>query len=161
VRPTIVFICSLLSGSLALNAQQSSWDLQQCINFAVSRNISLKQSALNNQLNKVNYNQSRAAVLPSINLGASHTYNYGKNIDRFTNTFANTMVLSQNFWISSNVVLWSGLSQYNLIKANEYRYLSGSENVRQQQNDLSLNVANAYINVVFTDELLKISQNQF
>lgn len=140
---------------------QTAWDLQQCISYAVTHNISIKQSALSNEINKINTEQSKAQALPTINLGASHTYNFGKNIDRFTNTFANTQVLSQNFWISSNLVLWSGLSQYNTIKSNEYSYLSGIENLKQQQNDLSLSVANAYISVVFADELLKISQNQF
>ncbi|MDX2171984.1 MAG: TolC family protein [Bacteroidota bacterium] len=140
---------------------QSAWDLQQCITYAANHNISLKQSALNNEVNKNNTLQSRANILPTLNLGASHTYNFGQTIDRFTNTFANTQVLSQNFYISSNVVLWSGLSQYNNIKANEYKYLSGVENLKQQQNDLALNVANAYISVIFADELLKISQNQY
>ncbi|MCE3228104.1 MAG: transporter [Bacteroidetes bacterium] len=153
-----------LSGLLTIctfSKAQSAWDLQQCINYAIAHNISLKQSALSNEINKVNTDQSKGQALPSVNLGASHTYNFGKNIDRFTNTFANTQVLSQNFWVSSNVVLWSGLSQYNTIRSNEYRYLSGVENLKQQTNDLSLNVANAYISVVFADELLKISQNQF
>jgi len=57
--------------------------------------------------------------------------------------------------------LWSGLSQVNTIKANEYNYLSGVENLKQQQNDLSLSVANAYIGVIFAEELTKISVNQF
>ncbi len=139
---------------------QRGWDLQQCISYAINHNITLKQSALNNEINKNNSNQSQAGVLPSLNLGASHTYNFGKTIDRFTNTFANTQVLSQNFYVSSNMVLWSGLSQYNNIKASEYNYLSGVENLKQQQNDLSLNIANAYITTIFSEELLKISQNQ-
>lgn len=144
-----------------LHFAQNGWDLQQCITYAVNHNISLKQTALSNEINKNNTNQTKASTLPSLNLGASHTYNFGKTIDRFTNTFANTEVLSQNFYVSSNLVLWSGLSQYNNIKANEYNYLSGVENLKQQQNDLSLNVANAYITVIFAEELLKISQNQF
>jgi len=139
---------------------QSGWDLQQCISYAVNHNISLKQTALNNEISKNNSNQSQAGVLPTLNLGANHTYNFGKTIDRFTNTFANSQVLSQNFFISSNMVLWSGLSQYNNIKANEFNYLSGVENLKQQQNDLSLNIANAYITTIFSEELLKISQNQ-
>src|SRR5690606_5820816 len=57
--------------------------------------------------------------------------------------------------------LWGGFSQYNTIKANHFNYLSGVEQTRQRENDLGLNVANAYINVIFTDELLKVSQNQF
>jgi outer membrane protein len=156
------FFCTLSFLLLFIGAKcQSAWDLPQCISYATNHNIGLKQSALSNEINKNNALQSKTSILPTLNLGASHTYNFGQTIDRFTNTFANTQVLSQNFYISSNVVLWSGLSQYNTIKANEYKYLSGVENLKQQQNDLSLNVANAYITVIFTEELLKVSKNQY
>ncbi|MBA2610611.1 MAG: TolC family protein [Bacteroidetes bacterium] len=143
-----------------ISSSQTGWDLQQCIAYAEKHNISLKQAAINSEITKNNSIQSKASILPSLNAGAQHNYNFGQTIDRFTNTFANTEVLSQNFYIASSVVLWSGLSQYNNIKANEYNYLSSVENVKQLQNDLSLNVANAYISVIFAEELLKISENQ-
>lgn len=140
---------------------QSGLDLQQCIKYAIGHNITLKQSALSNEINKNNSDQSKANILPSLNIGAQHNYNFGKTVDRFSGTFANTQFVSQNFFASSNLVLWSGMSQYNTIKANEYTYLSGVQNLRQQENDLSLNVANAFIGVIFSEELLKISKNQF
>lgn len=140
---------------------QSAWDLQQCIDYALKHNISLRQAELNNQITKNNTLQSKAAVLPSLNAGAAHTYNFGRTIDRFTNTFANTQVLSQNLYISSNLVLWSGLAQYNTIKVNEYATKANGESVKQQKNDLSLSVATAYINVIYCDELLGIAKNQF
>ena len=151
-----ILFLSVLSGN-----SQSAWDLQTCIKYALNHNISLKQSALNNEVNKNNTDQSKGAILPSLNAGASHVYNFGQTIDRFTNTFANTQVLSQNFYVSSSVLLWSGLSQYNTIKSNEYNYLSGVELLKQQQNDLSLNIANAYIGVIFSEEIVKISQSQY
>ncbi|WP_317899632.1 TolC family protein [Aurantibacillus circumpalustris] len=151
-----IFLISILSGK-----SQSAWDLQTCIKYALNHNIGLKQRALNNEVNKNTTEQSKGSALPSLNAGASHVYNFGQTIDRFTNTFANTQVLSQNFYISSNVVLWSGLSQYNNIKSNEYNYLSGVELLKQQQNDLSLSIANAYIGVIFSEEIVKISQNQY
>lgn len=140
---------------------QNKWDLQQCVDYALKHNIMLKQSELNNQITKNNSTQSKAAILPSINGGAAHTYNLGRTIDRFTNTFANSTVLSQNLYVSSNLVLWSGLSQYNTIKANDYAYKAGTENIKQLQNDLSLNVATAYINVIYCDELTDIAKSQF
>jgi outer membrane protein len=140
---------------------QSAWDLQQCIDYALKHNISLRQAEISNQITKNNSNQSKAAIFPSLNAGAAHTYNFGRTIDRYTNTFANTQVLSQNFYTSSNLVLWSGLAEWNNIKANEYGYLAGTENVKQQQQTISLNVATAYINVIYADELLKIAKNQF
>jgi outer membrane protein len=140
---------------------QTVWTLQQCIDQAQKNNIALKQSELTTQMYKNNETQSKAAILPTVNMGAQHTYNFGRTIDRYTNTFANTQVLSQNFYISSNVVLWSGLAQYNNVKANEYQYLSSSENFLQQRNDLSLNVATAFINVIFCDELLIVAKAQY
>ncbi len=144
-----------------ISKSQNEWGLQQCVDYALKHNITLKQSEINNMISKNNATQSKAAILPSFNAGAAHTYNFGRTIDRFTNTFANTQVLSQNMYVSSNLVLWSGLSQYNNIKANEYAYKSGTENIKQLQNDLSLNVATAYINVIYCDELMGIAKSQF
>jgi outer membrane protein len=155
----IVFVFLFLTGTTAKT--QTGWDLQQCINYALSHNISLRQTSLNNEVNKNNADQSKASLLPSINAGANHVYNIGRTIDRYTNTFANSTVLSQNFFIGASVVLWSGMSQYNNVMANEYAYLSGVELLKQRQNDLSLSVANAYIGVIFSEEILKISQNQY
>lgn len=143
------------------SAQSNVWDLQQCVDYAQKNNINLKQSEISTRISKNNANQSKAAILPTINAGAQHTYNFGRTIDRYTNTFANTQVLSQNFYVSSNVVIWSGLAQYNNIKANQYLYLSNTESYLQQRNDLALNVATAYINVIFSDEIFQIAKAQF
>lgn len=151
-------ISILILGSL--NAQ-NNWDIKSCIDYAVKHNIQIKQAEISNQINKNNYQQSKASVLPDLNFGASHTYNFGKTIDRFTNTFANTQVLSQNMGISSNVVLFGGFSQYNNIKANEFAYKGSVETLKQQQYDLTLNVVNLYLNVIFTDELSGIAKAQY
>ncbi len=155
---------SLIIGFLLIafgSKAQSEWNLQQCVDYALKHNIMLQQAEINNQITKNNSIQTKASILPSLNAGAAHTYNFGRTIDRYTNTFANTQVLSQNFYISSNLVLWSGLSQWNNIKANQYAYLAGTEGVKQQRNDISLNVATAYINVIYCSELLTIAKNQF
>ena len=158
---TILYSFLFLGISNLLLAQSSVWDLQQCVDYAQKNNISLKQSEISARINKNNATQSKAAILPTINAGAQHTYNFGRTIDRYTNTFANSQVLSQNFFISSNVVLWSGFAQYNTIKANQFQYLSSAENYLQQKNDLALNVATTYINVIFSDEILQIAKAQY
>ena len=156
LRTVILF---LFSGLLAHG--QSRWTLQQCIDYAKAHNIGLKQAGITNAINKNNATQSYANSLPSVNAGMSHIYNFGQTIDRFTNQFARGTVLSQNFYLSANLVLWSGFSQYNTIKSTHYNYLSGVEQSKQQEYDLTINVANAYIGAIFSEELLKISKNQF
>ena len=142
-------------------AGQNKWTLQECINYARANNIGLRQAHISNQMSLNNARQSVASGFPSLNAGATHMYNEGKTIDRFTNRFADQRVLSQNFYISGNVVLWGGFSQYNTIRASHYTYLSGVEQTKQQENDLSLSVANAYIGAIFSEEILKVSQGQF
>lgn len=131
-----------------------------CVDYAQKHNINLKQSEIQTKISKNNYLQSETNILPTLNGGAQHTYNFGRTIDRYTNTFANSQVLSQNFYISSNVILWSGLAQYNNIKANQFQFLSNTENYLQQLNDLALNVATNYINVIFSKEILTIHKHR-
>lgn len=155
-----LLISALFCVALFANGQHR-WTLQECIDYARTHNIGLRQAQIGNQIDRNNARQSVAAGLPSINGAATHMYNEGKAIDRFTNTFANQRVLSQNFYLSGSIVVWGGFSQYNTIKASQYNYLSGVEDTKQREYDLSLNVANAYINAIFTEELLKVSQNQY
>ncbi|MGZ3932200.1 MAG: TolC family protein [Bacteroidia bacterium] len=158
MRFTYFFIVIIVS---CQSFSQTTWDLQQCIDYATKNNLAIRQTEINTEINQNNTLQSKAAALPSLNGGMQHTYNFGQTIDRYTNTFANTQVLSQNFFLSSSLTLWSGLAQYNNIKANEYGYLSSVESVKQQRNDLALNVATNYLNVIYADELAKIAKNQF
>jgi outer membrane protein len=144
---------------LSIFAQQK-WTLQQCIEQGIKYNLSILQADVNQQIAKVNYDQSEAAILPSLNAGASHTYNIGRTIDRYTNTFANTNVLSQNFYMGTQVTLWSGLSQFNLIKQNQFNYLAGKENLEQRKNDLALNIATVFLQVIYNQELIKVAESQ-
>ncbi|MFL5752104.1 MAG: TolC family protein [Bacteroidia bacterium] len=139
---------------------QTGWTLQQCIDQAIKNNLSIKQSEITSQMSEVNLRQSEAGILPSLNAGATHTYNIGKNIDRYTNTFANSTVLSQNFYLSSQVTLWSGMAQYNNVRQNDYSYRATKENLEQMKNDVSLNVASSYLQVIYNGELMKVAESQ-
>src|ERR1700752_5548725 len=153
----ILFFLSFLSFSVF---SQNAWTLQQCIEYALKYNLTLKQSELNNDINQVNLTQSKATILPSLNTGANHTYNQGQKIDPYTNKFASSTVLSENFYAQTQVTLWSGLTQYNNVKKNQYTYLAGKESFEQQKNDLALNVASAFLQVIYNTELLNVANQQ-
>lgn len=145
-----------------ISAQQTmTLNIQQCIDIAMQNNLSLKMSDVNLNIAENNVLQSQAQTLPSLNGGATHIYQYGRTIDRYTNTFANTQVLSQNFYLSAQWTIWAGLSQYNTIQSNKMNMLSAKENLLQQKNDLMINVATAYINVLLSQDVLKVNQTQY
>jgi outer membrane protein len=137
-----------------------AWTLQECIDYALKNNITVKQNELNAELSQQNLVQSQANVLPSVNGNISHNYNFGRTIDPFTNQFATDRVLSQNFSLSSNVTIFSGLQQYNTIQQNKYSYLASKYDVDKIKNDVAMNVAMAYLQVLFSQELVEIARNQ-
>ncbi len=156
-----VFIVLVCFSLISFQAKaQEAWSLQKCIEYALENNISVKQNELNADLAKENYNQSIANMAPSLNAGASHSYNWGQRIDPFTNTFATNRVRSNNLYISSQVTLFSGLQLQNTLKQNSLNYLAGKYDVMKMKNDIVLNVATAYLNVLFAQELLGVAKTQ-
>ncbi|MFY9310515.1 MAG: TolC family protein [Bacteroidia bacterium] len=134
--------------------------LEECIDYALKNNIQVKQSVLNTELSHINLVQSEANLLPSLNANASHSYNYGRTIDRFTNQFATQQVLSQNLSLSSDVTLFSGFQNLNTIQQNKYSYMAGKYDVEKMRNDVALNVASAYLQVLYASESVEITRNQ-
>ena len=137
------------------------WTLQSCIDHALKNNLSIKQGALNAEINEVNYLQSKANVLPSLNANLSHAYNFGRTIDPFTNQFATDRVLSQNFSLSSALILFNGFQNYNNIRQQKFNMLAGEQDLEKLKNDISLSIATAYLQVLFADELLEIAKGQY
>lgn len=141
-------------------ASYANMTLEQCIDHALKNNIQIKQTELNSELSKATLTQSQANLLPSLNASASHSYNIGRTIDRFTNQFADAQVLSQNFGISTDVTLFSGLQNINTIQQNRYSYLASKYDIAKMKNDVSLNVAAAYLQVLFAMEAVENAKNQ-
>ena len=155
----IFFACVSLFISLSANSQDR-WTLQQCIDYAIKNNIQIKQSELSSQTDKYTLQQSEAYVLPSLNGSAYHGYNIGRAIDPFTNTFADSKVLSQNFSLSSSVTLFAGLQNYNNILQNQYNFAAGKYDLDKAKNSLALNVATGYLQVLFGEELAEVARSQ-
>jgi outer membrane protein len=165
IKILIIIYILFLSASLPVAAQIAEittqpMSLEACIDYALKNNIQIKQSVLNTELSKISLTQSEANLLPELNGNASHSYNYGRTIDRFTNEFATQQVLSQNFALNSDITLFGGLQNINTIQQNKYSYLASKFNVDKMKNDVSLNVASAYLQILFAIETTENARNQ-
>ena len=139
---------------------QKLWTLEDCIKYALENNIQIKQQRLSLEMQKDAVLQSKAALLPNVNASASHGYNYGKSIDRFTNTFASQKVQFDNFYLSGNLTVFNGFQLLNTLAKNKLELQAGKYDVEKIQNDISLNLASAYLNILFNQELYSIAQEQ-
>jgi outer membrane protein len=134
---------------------QNKWSLQKCIEYAYTHNLQLQQTDNNAKTSEVNYLQSKAAILPSVNGSFNNTYNFGRTIDRFTNQFVDDKaVLSQNLGASANLTLFNGLQQWNNIMQQKYATKAAEQGVEAQKQTLALNIATFYLSVNYSKALM-------
>ncbi|MGM0498286.1 MAG: TolC family protein [Bacteroidota bacterium] len=156
----ILFICFSMLFISNLNAQKK-WTLQECIEYAHEHNIQVKQQGLNTQINETMLKESKLDALPSLNAGASHNLSYGRALDETTYEYTeNQEVQSSNFSVNSSLTLFQGLQKWNRIKQNKFSLKSELASLEKMKNDISLNVASAYLQILFNQELVEVSQNQ-
>lgn len=157
MRLYTIFIFSVLN--FAVQAQEI-WDLKKCIDYALENNLQVKQTRLNQNLAEENYLRSKAATLPTINGFASHSYNFGRTIDPFTNQFATQTVQSNAFSLSANWILFNGFQTIYNIKQNNYALLANKYDLEKIKNDIALAVISAYLNILYLEEQNQIAEQQ-
>ncbi len=150
----------LLPGILPAVAQEV-WTLEACVSHALENNIQIKQQKLGVDIARENLSQSQASRFPNFNASASHGYNFGRTIDPFTNEFATETVQFNNFSMSSGVTLFSGFQIHNSVQQRGFELEASRYDVEATQNDISLAVASAYLQILFRMELLDMALNQY
>ncbi len=159
LRKTILLLFTLFCAELVI--AQEAWTLQKCIDYAFQQNIQIKQAELGLQSSEVNRMQTRASTLPTVNGSVSHGYNWGQTIDPFTNSFATERIRSNSVGVNSSLLLFNGFQQMNSLQQVDIDRDARAQDLERVKNDIALNVANAFLNVLFTEEFEKIARANF
>lgn len=150
----------VLMSSWALAQDNNEWTLRECIDYALKNNINVKRSNLDIIQNEAALTQSRGQLAPSLNGRATHAYNFGQNVNPVTNLITDLDSRTNTFGLSANVTLFDGFANYNTIKQNSFLVEASIADLIQAKNDVGLNVAQAYLQVIFNQELLEAARLQ-
>lgn len=156
---TILPVILALFVSVAVSAQEK-WDLQECIDYALDNNLSIQQSRLNIERAEIGLTQSKYSLLPNLNAQATHGYNFGQRIDPFTNQFATERVQTNNLFMSSSLDLFNGFSKVNAVKRSEADVSASEYDLKTIQNDISLQLCLAYLQILRNKENAAIAREQ-
>ena len=154
-----MFTCSTPSRAQDKKPAAGVWSLQECIQYANKNNISLQQSEIQIQTTNATLQQNKLArYAPTVNANVSQNFNWGRSIDPFTNAFVTQRVGSNNFSLSASVSLFNGFRTENtILQGLNTLEINRLDNEQVKQN-LSLNIALSYLNVLQNQELLKTAQ---
>lgn len=138
---------------------QNNWSLQQCIEYALENNIQIKQQELNVMVSENQLTRANMSVFPNLNASASHNYSFGRAIDYGTNTVSQDMEAT-SFSISSSVTLFNGFQITNSRKQEHFNLMASYSDVEKLKNSIALNIAAAYLQILFNQELLQSAKKQ-
>jgi outer membrane protein len=141
-------------------SQQKKWSLEDCIKYAVEHNIQIKQQIIQTDVQKNSLDLAKFQLLPTINGQASHSYSSGRALDQSTYTFVNQTLQSDYFYIGGQMPLFNGLQNYNNIQKNKYLVLASQQDLQSISDNVALNVALAYLQLLLNKELVAANENQ-
>ncbi|OGS80740.1 MAG: transporter [Flavobacteria bacterium RIFCSPLOWO2_12_FULL_31_7] len=154
----IVFV--LFFVSVASFAQEKKWTLKECINHAIKNNISIKQSELDLQTTAISKKDAIGNFLPSLNASGSHSWNIGLNQNITTGLLENQTTQFTSANLNANVDIFKGLQNVNQLRKANLSIIASQYQLTKMQEDIALNVANAYLQILFNKENLKVQKEQ-
>jgi outer membrane protein len=150
----------LLSVTVSIAQKQEGWTLERCLTYAVENNIQIKQSALQKESARLDKTQSLAQLFPSLNASTSFNTNFGRNIDLATNNYVSEQTNSNSFYVGSSIPLFNGFRLLNSLKQSQIDLLAAEYDLQGLTNDIVMNIATAFLQVMFNEELLLVAQEQ-
>lgn len=140
-------------------SQEKKWTLSECIDHAVTHNIEVKQSDNQIQNLKVEKNTLRNSFLPNLNAGASQNFTFGRSLNQ-NNTYEDSNIQNSSFSVTTEIPIFAGFKRTASIAQNRFDLLAAEANRTLIENNLSLNVAGAYFQILLNKEIYHIALEQ-
>lgn len=158
---TIACAALLAAGTLSAAAQEASapWSLEACIDYAYEHNIDLKQKREAQKSRKVDLHTSKFSWLPAVNANMGQSFQFGRSTSK-SGVIVDQNAANTTFSINLDMPLFDGLKTPNDIAARRLDLQAAVESLNKAKEDLAVNVASSYLQVLYNKELLRVAQLQ-
>lgn len=166
MKPILILIFTTLSFFLVAQTSTSAslqntspWTLEQCIYHALEHNIQVQQAMMRTESSKLQVQQAKYNRLPSLSGNMSDGFSFGRSQSR-SGVYVDQNSNSANASLNADVNLFQGLRTYYDIEGRKLDLLASIEEQSKIKNDISLNIASLYLNVLIQKELLRVAHEQ-
>lgn len=160
MKSKLVIIIALFAVSLT-QAQLRKWTLQECVEYAVENNLTIEQFELDLENAKIDKLDAIGNFLPNLNGNTTYSSNTGFSINPTNNLPTNTTQNNVNIGVNSNVTLFDGLQNIHRLNRAKLNAIANQYRLDDLKDDIRLNVANAYLQVLSNKEQLKTFRAQY
>jgi outer membrane protein len=150
----------LLFAATLAHAQDGPWTLQGTIRYALENNIDIKQNVLNERLAALQLQQSKLSLLPNASINTNVGRSYGRSVDPTTNLFINQGYSFFGLNGNVDVLLFGWFQKRAAISQSSLLNRAAAADLDQLKDDVSLNVATAFLRILMTKEQITIQEGQ-
>lgn len=143
---------------MPVHAQQA-WTLKKCIDYAIEHNLTIKQQEASAEQSKIELSTAKNSRLPDLNGSASHSFSFGRSLQA-DNTYNSINTQNTGFSLSTSVPLFTGLQIPNNIALSKLNLQAALEDLNAAKENVSIQVASSYLEVLFNDELARVAHEQ-
>ena len=163
-------IYTILSAALPLYAQENSngkeWTLQECINYALEKNIQLQQNKISLQESEIDIKDARASLFPSLSFSTGHNV-VNRPYQEQSNTVSGTEIISSdekttyngNYSLNAQWTLWNGGQRLNNLKQQKTNRDIARLTVSETENTLQEQITQLFIQILYADESIQINRS--
>lgn len=159
MKKLVLFIL-LISSGISLQAQSKKWTLKECVEYALENNISVRQSELDLDLTEVEKSDAIGNFLPSLNGSASNSWNTGLTQNVTSGILENQTNRNSSYSLTVGMNLFQGLRNHKIYQRSELSKLAAQYGLSKMKDDISLFVANAYLQVLNNKANLDVLKSQ-
>jgi outer membrane protein len=135
------------------------WTLAECIRHAQENNLTLQQTELQVKQRELQLETAKGSRLPMVSGSASENLSFGRGLTA-DNTYSNTNTTSTGLSLGTSVPIFQGLRISNNIKESELGLKAATADLEKAREDMSVAVAQAYVQILYNMELLDVANNQ-
>ena len=146
--------------TIGTQAQNKKWTLIECVQYALDNNISVKQSELDLESTDLDKLTAIGSFLPSLNIGSGVSENTGLSFNPVTNNAQTTTFLSASGNINVGYTIFDGLRNIRTVQRAEISKLASQYRLDKMKDDISLFVANGYLQVLMNKANLEVLKSQ-
>lgn len=138
---------------------QLPWTLRQCCDYAVEHNIAIRQQANQRDQQALQLQTAKSSRLPDLSASVGENFSFGRGLTA-DNTYSNTNTSSTNFSVGTSVPLFTGFQIPNQIKLNQLNLEAATAELEKAKNDICVQVAQAYVQILYDMEIADVAQRQ-
>ncbi len=135
-----------------VQAQEEKWNIVRCVDHAVKNNISVRQADLQARFSALAFKLEKDSRLPSLNFSASTGYRFGRSENPTTGVLEDNNFLNLGMQLQSGVTLFNWFSKKYTTESSRLNWEADKEQIQKTKDDIALNVAVAYLQVLLSKE---------